>query len=283
MKAPAQKTLRRVLFALVALVVIGLLAWSELRTDGLGDGFASGNGRIEATEIDVATKLGGRIREISVDEGDFVQPGQVIARMDTEVLEAQLNQARAQVRQAENAILTAQALVTQRESEKATAEAVVLQRRAELTAAQNIGRQTQKQVLGLEGVVAAVLVDRDDNTVKADLDLNDVLDALLLAQVKFRTLHGARRVGDVGKACARTRAEQLDAGALVDRGARGSRQPIQLQAIDLGNDAVASGADSSPRVFTESIAFSLTGHPGLHTIRPSCQTTDNRQHKMSGL
>lgn len=122
MKAPAQKNLRRVLFALVALVVIGLLAWSELRTDGLGEGFASGNGRIEATEIDVATKLGGRIREITVDEGDFVQPGQVIARMDTEVLDAQLNQARAQVRQAENAILTAQALVTQRESEKATAE-----------------------------------------------------------------------------------------------------------------------------------------------------------------
>ena len=51
MKAPAQKNLRRVLFALVALVVIGLLAWSELRTDGLGEGFASGNGRIEATEI----------------------------------------------------------------------------------------------------------------------------------------------------------------------------------------------------------------------------------------
>lgn len=76
------------LFVLVELVVIGLLARSELRTDGLGDGFASGNGRIEATEIDLATKLGKRIREISVDEGDFVQPGQVIARMDTEVLEA---------------------------------------------------------------------------------------------------------------------------------------------------------------------------------------------------
>ena len=43
MKAPAQKNLRRVLFALVALVVIGLLAWSELRTDGLGEGFASGS------------------------------------------------------------------------------------------------------------------------------------------------------------------------------------------------------------------------------------------------
>lgn len=76
------------LFVLVELVVIGLLARSELRTDDLGDGFASGNGRIEANEIDLATKLGKRIREIRVDEGDFVQPGQVIARMDTEVLEA---------------------------------------------------------------------------------------------------------------------------------------------------------------------------------------------------
>ena len=44
MKAPAQKKLRRVLFALAALVVVGLLVWSELRPDGLGDGFASGNG-----------------------------------------------------------------------------------------------------------------------------------------------------------------------------------------------------------------------------------------------
>lgn len=146
MKAPAQKNLRRALLGLVVVVIVGLLAWSELRTDGLGDGFASGNGRIEATEIDVATKLGGRIREISVDEGDFVQPGQIIARMDTEVLEAQLNQARAQVRQAENAILTAQALVAQRESEKATAEAVVHQRQAELTAAQKRYARTETLV-----------------------------------------------------------------------------------------------------------------------------------------
>ncbi len=126
--------------------VIALLVWSELRPQGLGDAFASGNGRIEATEIDVATKSPGRVLEITVDEGDFVQPGQVLARMDTEVLEAQLNQARAQVRQAENAILTAQAMVAQRESEKATAEALVTQRRAELTAAQKRYQRTETLV-----------------------------------------------------------------------------------------------------------------------------------------
>ncbi len=122
----------------LAVVLAGVAgaAWYALQPRGLGEGFASGNGRIEATEIDVATKLGGRIASIDVREGDFVLPGQPLARMDTEVLQAQLAQAEAQVRQAENAILTARALVAMRESEKVTAEAVVVQRQAELTAAQ---------------------------------------------------------------------------------------------------------------------------------------------------
>ncbi len=199
MKAPAQKTLRRVLFALVALVVIGLLAWSELRTDGLGDGFASGNGRIEATEIDVATKLGGRIREISVDEGDFVQPGQVIARMDTEVLEAQLNQARAQVRQAENAILTAQALVTQRESEKATAEAVVLQRRAELTAAQKRHQRTETLV-GRNAMPRQLLDAAQASVLRLQADIRDSeLKTDRVARVQYRVAQPGEVLGAGGK------------------------------------------------------------------------------------
>ena len=94
-------------------IIAGLagLAWYELRPSGLGDGFASGNGRIEATEVDVATKLGGRVAAIDVEEGDFVDAGQVLARMDTHVLEAHLAQARAQLRQAENSIHTALAQV----------------------------------------------------------------------------------------------------------------------------------------------------------------------------
>jgi HlyD family secretion protein len=43
-----------------ALAIIAALAWYELRPTGLGTAFASGNGRIEATDIDVARKLPGR-------------------------------------------------------------------------------------------------------------------------------------------------------------------------------------------------------------------------------
>lgn len=120
---------------LAALAGAGWLVWQGVQPKGLGEGFVSGNGRIEATEIDVATRLAGRIAAIDVAEGDFVQPGQVLARMDTEVLEAQLSEAEAQVRKAESAILTARARVAQRKSEQDTAEALVLQRQAELDAA----------------------------------------------------------------------------------------------------------------------------------------------------
>ena len=129
-------TSRQAFLITAAIAVLAAATWWQLRPNGLGEGFASGNGRIEATEVDVATKLAGRIASIEVDEGDFVEPEQILARMDTQALEAQLQQARAQVRQAQNAEHTALAQVALRESEKVSAIAVVRQRQAELDAAQ---------------------------------------------------------------------------------------------------------------------------------------------------
>ncbi len=136
-RRPLRAALGVVLVALVA-----VLAWQQWQPQGLGEAFAQGNGRIEATEVDIATKLGGRVASIEVGEGDFVEPGQVLARMDTQVLEAQLRQAQAQVRQAANAIHTAHARVAQRRSEKHAAEALVQQRQAELAAAQKRYQRT---------------------------------------------------------------------------------------------------------------------------------------------
>ena len=82
--------------ALIALVAIGYLVWQRLQPTPLGAGFASGNGRIEAVEVDVAAKVPGRVQAILVDEGDFVTAGQQVAQMDTEVLTAQRREAEAQ-------------------------------------------------------------------------------------------------------------------------------------------------------------------------------------------
>ena len=88
--------LKKKLLTAAVLAGVLLLAWWLWRTlsdDGPGEGFVSGNGRIEATEIDVATKIAGRIKEIFVDEGDSVTSGQPLARMDTATLEAERREA----------------------------------------------------------------------------------------------------------------------------------------------------------------------------------------------
>ncbi|MGX5734463.1 HlyD family secretion protein [Bosea thiooxidans] len=131
-------TKRRWLVAgLVAVVIAGgYIAWRQSRSSDLPEGIAGGNGRIEATEIDVATRSAGRIREILVNEGDFVTAGQVIARMDTDQLDAQRREAEAQLQRAMIGVDTAKSQVTQRQAEQEAATAVVAQREAELDAAQ---------------------------------------------------------------------------------------------------------------------------------------------------
>jgi HlyD family secretion protein len=80
-------------------------------------GIVYGNGRLEADEIDIDTKYAGRIAELSADEGDFVQAGQVLARMDTRDLEASLKKSQAQVQQAQKAVDEANANVTQQNAQ----------------------------------------------------------------------------------------------------------------------------------------------------------------------
>lgn len=144
--------------ALVAVAVI-YLGWRQFAGSGLPPGIASGNGRIEAVEIDVATKTAGRIKEILVNEGDFVEVGQVLARMDTDQLEAQRRQAEAQLKRAIIGVDTARSLVTQREAERTAAEAVVALRKAQLDAAQR--RLARSEELARRDTVSRQVLDDD--------------------------------------------------------------------------------------------------------------------------
>jgi len=84
---------------------------SNLRVTGPGEGFIGGNGRIEATEVDVSTKMAGRVHDIIVNEGSFVKAGEPLAYMQIDVLRAQLAEAQAKLMQAGNNVSTARAQV----------------------------------------------------------------------------------------------------------------------------------------------------------------------------
>jgi HlyD family secretion protein len=80
---------------------------------GLPPGFASGNGRLEADEVDIDTKFAGRIAELRVDEGDMIKAGQVVVVMDTRDLQAQLKQYQQVVLQNQRALDQAKANYSQ--------------------------------------------------------------------------------------------------------------------------------------------------------------------------
>ena len=69
----------------------------EASKSALPKGIASGNGRIEAKLVDIAAKEPLRVKEIRVDEGALVHPGEVLVVMDTATLEAELTKARLNV------------------------------------------------------------------------------------------------------------------------------------------------------------------------------------------
>ncbi|AZS80604.1 MULTISPECIES: HlyD family secretion protein [Achromobacter] len=163
MKLPTRKLIPVLL--VLAVAAAAYAGWRMLADNGPGAGFISGNGRIEATEIDVATKLAGRVQEVLVAEGDFVTAGQALARMQIDTLNAQREEARAQHQQAINNAASASAQIAQRESDKLAADAVVVQRESELDAARR--RLARSETLSKEGASSIQELDDDRARVRS--------------------------------------------------------------------------------------------------------------------
>jgi len=140
-------------------VAAGIYIWMKTRVTGPGEGFVSGNGRIEATEVDVATKLPGRVGSILVSEGDFVKQGQPLAKMQIQVLDAQRDEARAQQQRTLSAVAGVQAQLAARESDKLAVIALVAQRESELDATRR--RLARSETLAKEGASSEQELDDD--------------------------------------------------------------------------------------------------------------------------
>src|SRR5690348_15104309 len=85
-----RKLLIVALIVIAAVAVAGVYAGWFRKDTGL-----QGSGTVEARNIRVGSKVGGRIQQVLVREGDHVQPGQTLITFDEKELEASLAQARA--------------------------------------------------------------------------------------------------------------------------------------------------------------------------------------------
>jgi HlyD family secretion protein len=105
MNRPPRPVLVAGAVALVAALTLAGWSWWRSRLDA--SGVLEASGRIEVTEVNVSSKVTGRVTALHVDEGSDVKAGQLIAELEGEELEAQLRQARAALQSAEARLLQA--------------------------------------------------------------------------------------------------------------------------------------------------------------------------------
>lgn len=144
---------------LAVAAALAYAAWQRWRPADASEGLVRGNGRIEATEIDVAVRIGGRLSEVLVKEGEFVKAGQVLANIQVDTLEAQRDEARAQRTQAINAVTTAKAQIAARESDREAMQAAVAQRVSERDAANS--KLKRSEALAAQGMWPKQDLDND--------------------------------------------------------------------------------------------------------------------------
>jgi HlyD family secretion protein len=193
----------------VLAALLGFAVWKVfLAPSGLPpEGFARGNGRIEADLVDISTRLSGRVAAITVQEGDLVAQGDILAVMDTTELEAQSMRAQAAVASAEAAVAVAQANVTKAAANLALADSE-LTRAETLNQREVISREnldisrTQAQV-AKAGLVAAQAETRaKERAVDAEnANLREIgariADSTLYAPLPGRVLYRLAQPGEV--------------------------------------------------------------------------------------
>jgi HlyD family secretion protein len=123
--------MKKPIIIILALAALGVAAWIYHERGKKPDNRIVVSGNIELTEVNIAFKTAGKLIERTVDEGDAVKKGQVIARLDRDQLVAQreretagLESAQSQLAQAETAL----------EWEKATLAGDVEQKRGDVAA-----------------------------------------------------------------------------------------------------------------------------------------------------
>ena len=193
---------RRLIAAPVALTVLGLGAWLALRSNGDDAGAVEASGTVEATEADLGFQVGGRIAEVRVREGDRVEAGALLARLDDAELVARLAAAEAQHEAARQVLRELERGA--RPEELRQAEAAEAAARQRLEEAERLAARTRTLYEG--GAVSAEELER--------------------AQTAY----------EVAAAQHRQAAEQL---ALVRSGARRERVEAQRAAVRQAEAAVA--------------------------------------------
>ncbi|MCB5426564.1 HlyD family efflux transporter periplasmic adaptor subunit [Altererythrobacter sp. CC-YST694] len=193
-----------------AIVLIAAVATNGFGLIGRGnDGELTLYGNVDIREVDMAFRVGGRIAAVDVDEGDKVEPGQLLALIDPAPLDSRI---------AESDAMIAQARAQLAELMNGSRSQDVGQARARVEAARVALRKAQQDVDRRQGLVEPGAISRD--VWQATVAQRDQAQAQLTeAQQMLSKLDQGARSEQIDAARAQLKSAMAARGSLmVDRG-----------------------------------------------------------------
>jgi HlyD family secretion protein len=180
-KKPSKRALKWIIASAAVLVVafIGFQFWRKSK-NALPDGIVSGNGRIEGKLVDLAAKEPLRVKEVLVDEGSLVRPGQLLVKLDTSTLDAELAEARAAVTAAKERLAVARSSIVKQKGEIGLAE--IEANRSRNLLQENAGSQRELDVRQTKLATTKATLG------EANAMLQTALQQVVVAQAKATTI-----------------------------------------------------------------------------------------------
>src|SRR5437870_2120091 len=275
--------MRRVLSLLVVAALAGAGVWAYLYTQSIGNApkyrlarvergpltaAVSATGNLNAViTVQVGSQVSGQIKELFVDFNSVVKKGQVVARIDPDIFEAKVNQAKADLASAKSAVLNQQAQVERSRADVENARAAHAEAKAQTAKAQVAVVDTKRDLDRKTELFARQLI------AKSDLDSSQAAYDSAGAQLDSARAHGQApesaiqaaiaqlRVTEAMLESARAQVEQKDAAlkqAQVDLDHTTISAPVDgvvvSRQVDVGQTVAASL--QAPVLFT--IAQDLT-------------------------
>jgi multidrug resistance efflux pump len=242
-----------------AIITFAAHAWVGARNKVL-----VASGTLEARNIEVGSKVGGRVTQVLVREGDHVEPGQLLITFDEAELAAQKAQAQGRLEQARAALKKLEhgsrvEEIAQARATTATNQRAVAQAGAELKRAQTDALNAERTFRRLDGLLEQGAVSRqsrDDAEARmeaAQAQMHALASAVEVAQERLRAARAQQELVERGP-----RAEDIEAaradlhraqGELALAEARWAEREVRspasavVEVLDLRpGDLIAAGA-----------------------------------------
>jgi HlyD family secretion protein len=169
---------------LIIVIILAVAFWVFSQTKGSDDQISGVSGTIEATEVAIIFEVEGRISEVLVDKGDIIHTGDILIRYDDQFIQAQFDQAKARLTQAEA------------DYQWMAAQPLAQERQVAITG-------VKIELINAQVALKNLIEDADLNKAKAaqtveDLQqaLEDLLDSELQQTLALEEIASAQKIGD---------------------------------------------------------------------------------------